>query len=76
MPDDVKAIELWPCRYDAPCKVRNCRASATTIARSVDSGAGHDSSMSCARCTSSRLRSGSGVGGAKWLGGVNHKHDC
>jgi hypothetical protein len=36
--DETKAIELWPCRYDAPCKVRNCRARATTIARSVDSG--------------------------------------
>ena len=38
MADDVKAIELWPCRYDAPWKVRNCRAKATTIARSVDAG--------------------------------------
>jgi hypothetical protein len=38
LPNDVKAIELWPCRYDAPCKVNNCRARATTIARSVDSG--------------------------------------
>jgi hypothetical protein len=35
---DVKAIELWPCRYDAPCKVKNCKAKATTIARSVDAG--------------------------------------
>jgi hypothetical protein len=38
LPDEVKVIELWPCRYDAPCKVRNCRARATTIARSVDAG--------------------------------------
>ena len=36
--DDVKAIELWRCGYDAPCKVRTCRARATTIARSVDAG--------------------------------------
>jgi hypothetical protein len=38
MPDDTKTIELWPCQYQAPCKVRNCRARATTIARSVDGG--------------------------------------
>jgi hypothetical protein len=38
VPDDLKIIELWPCRYDALCNVRKCRASATTIARSVDSG--------------------------------------
>jgi hypothetical protein len=38
MPDGTKAIELWPCQYQAPCKVRNCRAKATTIARSVDAG--------------------------------------
>jgi hypothetical protein len=36
--DDTKTIELWPCGYDARCKVRNCRARATTIARSVDVG--------------------------------------
>jgi hypothetical protein len=36
--DDVKAIELRPFRYDARCKVRNCRARATTIARSIDGG--------------------------------------
>ena len=36
--NDVKAIELWPCGYDALCKVRNCKARATTIARSVDAG--------------------------------------
>jgi hypothetical protein len=36
--DDIKAVELWPCGYQAPCKVRNCRAKATTIARSVDAG--------------------------------------
>jgi hypothetical protein len=35
MPGEVKAIELWPCGYDVPCKVRNCRANAVTIARSV-----------------------------------------
>ena len=38
LPDDVKAIELWQCRYDAPCKVRNCKAKATMIACSVDAG--------------------------------------
>ena len=38
LPDLVKAIELWQCRYDAPCKVRNCKAKATMIARSVDAG--------------------------------------
>jgi hypothetical protein len=36
--DDLKAIELWPCGYDARCKARNCKAKATTIARSVDAG--------------------------------------
>ena len=36
MPDDTKTIELWPCRYDARCKVKNCRAKATTLARGVD----------------------------------------
>ena len=34
----IKAIELWPCGYQAPCKVRNCQAEATTIARAIDSG--------------------------------------
>src|SRR5215470_1237961 len=38
MAKDVKAIELWPCGYQAPCKVRNCKARATTIARAVDAG--------------------------------------
>jgi hypothetical protein len=36
--DDAKAIELWPCGYQAPCKVKNCRTRATTIARSIDAG--------------------------------------
>ena len=36
--DDTKAIELWPCGYDASCKFRNCHAKATTIARGVDAG--------------------------------------
>jgi len=35
---DTKIIELWPCGYDAPCKVRNCKLKATTIARSVNAG--------------------------------------
>jgi hypothetical protein len=38
LPDETKTIELWPCGYDARCKVRNCKAKATTLARSVDAG--------------------------------------
>ena len=37
LPDDVKNIELWACGYDASCKVHNCGARATMIARSMDS---------------------------------------
>lgn len=37
MPDE-ETIELWPCGYDAFCKLRNCRAKPTMVARSVDSG--------------------------------------
>jgi hypothetical protein len=37
MAAEVEEIELWPCGYEARCRVRNCRARATTIARSVDS---------------------------------------
>src|ERR1700756_558291 len=37
-PTRTKAIELWPCAYDAPCKFRNCRLRATTIARGIDAG--------------------------------------
>jgi hypothetical protein len=40
MPDDTKVIELWPCGYRAPCKVNNCKAKATTTARSVEAGGG------------------------------------
>jgi len=36
--NDVKIIELWPCGYQAPCKVRNCKTNAAIIARSVDAG--------------------------------------
>jgi hypothetical protein len=36
--DETKAIELWPCRYDARCNVKNCKAKATMLARSVDTG--------------------------------------
>jgi hypothetical protein len=36
--DETKAIELWPCGYEARCKVKHCKATATIIARSVDSG--------------------------------------
>jgi hypothetical protein len=38
MVEETKTIELWPCRYDARCNVRHCKAKATTLARSVDSG--------------------------------------
>src|SRR5262249_12609603 len=38
MVDQTKTIELWPCGYDARCNVKNCRARATTVARSNDSG--------------------------------------
>jgi hypothetical protein len=41
LPDDVKTIELWACSYDAPCKVHNCGAIATMIARSMDSEGRH-----------------------------------
>ena len=34
MTDETKVIELWPCRYDARCNVMNCKAKATTLARS------------------------------------------
>jgi hypothetical protein len=38
MDDEAKTIELWPCGYDAPWRVRNCRAQAITIARSIGAG--------------------------------------
>jgi hypothetical protein len=38
MPDDTKPIELWQCGYDVRCNVRNCRAKATVLGRSLDSG--------------------------------------
>jgi hypothetical protein len=38
MADETKTIKLWPCRYSATCKVQNCRARATMIARASDSG--------------------------------------
>jgi hypothetical protein len=38
MADETKSIELWPCGYDARCNVRKCKARATTLARSTDSG--------------------------------------
>jgi hypothetical protein len=36
--DETAAIELWPCRYNAPCRTRKCGRRATTIARSIDAG--------------------------------------
>ena len=35
--DQTKEIELWPCGYQAQCRVKNCKAKATTIARGADS---------------------------------------
>jgi len=37
--DETKTIELWPCGYHARCNVKNCKARATILARSVDAGA-------------------------------------
>lgn len=36
--DETKAIELWPCGYDANCRVKNCWARATLLACSIDAG--------------------------------------
>src|SRR5262249_24877825 len=36
MADDTQTIEFWPCRYEAPCHVHDCKLKATTIARTVD----------------------------------------
>jgi hypothetical protein len=36
--DETRTIELWPCGYQARCDVRNCKAKATTLARSIDGG--------------------------------------
>ena len=38
MSDETKTIELWPCGYDARCNVRNCKAKATKLVWSTDSG--------------------------------------
>jgi hypothetical protein len=37
MNDKTKTIELWPCGYQARCKVKDCKARATVIARAADS---------------------------------------
>ena len=37
MPDEIKESELWPCGYNAQCRVKNCKARATVIARAADS---------------------------------------
>ena len=37
MAGEVKEIELWPCRYNARRKVKNCQAMATIIACGMDS---------------------------------------
>jgi len=34
----TNALEFWPCGYSAQCRVKNCKARATTLARSVDNG--------------------------------------
>jgi hypothetical protein len=36
MAGEVKEIELWPCGYEATCRVKNCSATATIIACAVD----------------------------------------
>src|ERR1700758_2134115 len=36
--NEVKTIELGPCGYNAQCRVKNCKARATVIARSIDTG--------------------------------------
>jgi hypothetical protein len=36
MANETKSIELWPGAYQAPCKARNSKAKATTIARAVN----------------------------------------
>ena len=36
--EELTTIELRRCLYPALCNVRNCRAKATMIARSVDAG--------------------------------------
>jgi hypothetical protein len=33
---ETKEIELGPCHYDSSCRVKNCRAKATIIARGLD----------------------------------------
>jgi hypothetical protein len=38
--NETKAIEVLPCGYQTQCKVRSCKAQATTILRGVD-GRGH-----------------------------------
>ena len=49
--DDVKDIELWPCGYQAQYRVKNCKAKATTIARSIDAGGVHTRNTNCAHCS-------------------------
>jgi hypothetical protein len=36
--DNIKTIELSSCDYNAQCRVKNCKARATIIARSIDIG--------------------------------------
>jgi hypothetical protein len=37
MADETKTIELLHCGYKAQCRVKNCKARATIIARAADS---------------------------------------
>jgi hypothetical protein len=37
MADETKTIELLHCGYKAQCRVKNCKARATIIARTADS---------------------------------------
>jgi hypothetical protein len=57
MADETKSIELWPCGYDARCNVRKCKARATTLARSTDSGGRPLKQYELCSCMPIRLRS-------------------
>ena len=34
--EQAPEAKLWPCGYQAQCKVRSCKAKATIVARSID----------------------------------------
>jgi hypothetical protein len=37
MAEDTKTIEVLRCQYRSPCRVKGCKAQATTILRGLDS---------------------------------------